>query len=77
MKKERLDKIKAIIQQDVLSAGDKFMELLHLDINKLLSDYFCFNTNPTIEIVKEGNRFKVCINIVAKEIKNFGFIVNT
>ena len=72
--KKELMRVQSILDNDRLSAGDNFIELLVTDIKKLLSDYFDFNELPEINFKKLGDRYKVEIGIYASRIKAFDYL---
>ena len=64
-------RVKKIIESDKLDAKDEFFNLLSIDLNGLLKEYFDFNGTPELTIVKAGGGYKVCISITADRLKNF------
>lgn len=70
-KKAELVRIKNLIENDRLNAGDNFYELVIGDIGKLLKDYFDLISVPAMEIVKEGDSLIVTITAKAVRIKSF------
>ncbi len=76
MKKEKreLMRVQSILENDRMTVGDNFIELVVADIGSLLMDYFDFAGAPRIEIEKFGDRYKVEISILASRIKNFNHI---
>lgn len=69
-------RVKKIIENDKLDARDEFFDLLTIDLDNLLKDYFDYDGLPLINIVKEGGGFKVGVSIKADRLKNFTSIPN-
>jgi len=63
-----------LIENDRISAGDNFIELLKADVDKLLKDYFDFSDSVNVNINKSGDNFKVDLSIMVKRIKAFEYI---
>ncbi len=72
--KKELVRVQSIIENDRLSVGGSFEELIGIDLIKLLSEYFDFRSSPTLKILKNGNKLNVEIALVADSIKAFGVI---
>ena len=71
MKKEMKELLRAqsVIENDRVNAGENFLELLRLDLGKLLKDYFDFLEPPTIKIAKSGDVFIVEFSIIKGNIE--------
>ena len=76
MNKNDLEKVENIINSDRLQKQDVFNELLILDINKVLGEYFELDIMPILSINKVGNRLNVSLNFTANNIKKFYNISN-
>ena len=63
-----------MIENDRISTGDDFLELIISDVASLLKDFFDFNDVPSINIVKYGDRYKVELSLLVSRIKNFSSI---
>ncbi len=76
MKKDKneLLRLQTLIENDRLSTGDSFVELIISDVEKLLKDYFDFRCIPEISLSKLGDKYKVNISVLATRIKNFNSI---
>lgn len=75
-KHTELERMKKVLEQDRVCAGDKFSELLNSDLTKLLSDYFEFRDKIVTEFYKNNDKIKVQITFQAERIKSFGFLPN-
>ena len=67
-------RVRRIIDGDKLDAKDEFFELLTIDLDNLLKDYFDYEGYPRVSIVKENGIFKTQISFNADRIKNFNSI---
>ena len=76
MNKNDLEKVENIINSDRLQKQDVFNELLILDINKVLGEYFELDIMPILSINKVGNRLNVSLNFTANNIKKFYNVSN-
>lgn len=76
-KKTELERMKRLLEQDRVTTGDTFKELLQTDLIKLLGDYFEFNNGITTEIYKNNDKISVQITFFADRIKSFGYAPNT
>ncbi len=72
--KKELVRVQSIIENDRLSTGDNFEELITIDLHKVLFEYFDYRGLPSIKILKSGNKLNIEINLVADSIKPFGII---
>jgi len=72
--KRELMRAQTLIENDRISAGDNFIELLKADVDKLLKDYFDFSDSVNVNINKSGDNFKVDLSIMVKRIKAFEYI---
>ena len=69
-------RVRRIIDGDKLDAKDEFFELLTIDLDSLLRDYFDYEGYPRVNIVKENGVFKTQITFTAERLKNFNSIPN-
>ena len=76
MKKDKneLMRLQTLIENDRLSTGDSFVELIVSDVEKLLKDYFDFRLAPEISLSKSGDKYKINISVLAIRIKNFNSV---
>ena len=76
MKKDKNEmmRLQTLIESDRMSAGDNFIELVTSDAEKLLKDYFDFRFAPEISLIKQGDKYKVCISVLATRLKNFSAV---
>ncbi len=75
-KKERneLTRLKNLVSHDKSYVGEDFEDLLIVDLQKLLKDYFDIKEGVKVEIVKSGDLYHVDFNFDAQCIKNFSYI---
>ncbi len=73
--KNQLLRMQTIIDNDRMSICNNFNDIILSDIKKLLSDYFDFTEAPFLEIIKDGDVYKINISLSAFRIKSFGKIV--
>ena len=76
MKKKRNEimRIENIINNDRMSVGDEFYDVLTLDLENLLRDYFDFNEPPVVEISKQNGSYCVKIGLIAGKLLHFSKI---
>ena len=76
MKKENNDvvRLQNLIENDRLKFGGSFEELLVVDLDKLLKEYFDYKVSPMVAITKTSNSYKINISINATRIKSFGIV---
>lgn len=76
MKKDKneLIRLQSLIENDRVNTGDDFIGLVISDAEKLLKDYFDFNTPVKLDIIKHGDKYKVQFYCLATRIKNFGIV---
>lgn len=76
MKKNKTEllRFQNIIEKDRTDVKDNFYELLTVDVNKLLKEYFDYKDLPYITIEKNGSLFAVKIKVDATCIRNFQHI---
>lgn len=72
--KNQLIRLQNMIENDRLTMGDNFIDLVVNDLDKLLRDYFDFRLPPELTIEKQGGSYFVSISINANRIKNFATI---
>ena len=72
--KNELLRLQTMIENDRISTGDDFIELIVSDATALLKDFFDFNDVPSLNIVKFGDRYKVELSVLVSRIKNFSSI---
>ena len=69
--KNEIIRLQSIIENDRITSGDSFNDLLVSDLNNLLREYFDFKNMPTLRIERNGVDFIVEINLNASRIKKF------
>ena len=76
MKKDKngLVRIQNILENDRMSAGDDFLDLVVSDLKILLNDYFEFRDLPTVKMEKSSDKYKVDFTIYATRIKSIDYI---
>ncbi len=72
--KNQLIRLQTLIENDRISTGENFSEMLINDVDKLLRDYFDFSLSPNLTMEKSGKGYLVNISINASRIKNFASI---
>ena len=76
MKKDKAElmRVQTMIENDRMSTGDSFLELLVVDLKKLLEDYFEFRDLPKVKMEKCGDRYRIEFSIFASRVKVFEYI---
>ncbi len=76
MKKEKKEilRLQNLIENDRLKLSGDFEEIIIMDIDRLLREYFDYKNYPTLTIIKKEGKFKVDINVCATRIKPFGVV---
>ncbi|MBE7061996.1 MAG: hypothetical protein E7382_05620 [Clostridiales bacterium] len=69
--KKELIRIQSLLESDRLCAGDNFLELLTVDLTKLLKEYFDFPDVPRINIEKKGSFYELNISLLSTRIRSF------
>ncbi len=74
MKKKNYEIMRAysLIENDRLSTGDDFFEMLKRDLNDLLKDYFEFNGGTSICVTKKEGKNELNINLRFDRLRSFG-----
>ena len=54
-RKNEIIRLQSIIENDRINTGDSFGNLVVLDLNNLLKEYFDFKDMPTLNIEKSGS----------------------
>ena len=67
-------RLQSVIENDRLSVGNGFNDLLINDLTKLLKDYFDFSNNIEVEITKSKGEYIVSFSLIASRIKTFNFL---
>lgn len=70
-RKNEIIRLQSIIENDRINTGDSFGNLVVLDLNNLLKEYFDFKDMPTLNIEKSGSDLLVQISLSCSRIKNF------
>lgn len=73
MKKRKNDisRLETIINNDRLGISEEFYQILSIDLENLLRDYFDFNKSPIIDISKQNGEYCVKIGFMATKLLNF------
>lgn len=75
--KNQLLRLQTMIENDRIITGDNFVQIVQLDLDKLLKDYFDYRDIPNLMIEKEGDEFLIKISFKALRIKKFANIPKT
>lgn len=70
-KKKEIIRIENILNGDMEKPCDNFKELLNVDLNNLLGEYFNLILSPSVNIIKKDGNYNVEINFIADTLKNF------
>ena len=70
-KNKEIIRIENILNGDMEKPCDNFIELLNVDLNNFLGEYFNLILFPNVNIIKIDGKFKVEISFIADTIKNF------
>ena len=73
MRKEKREllRLQSMIENDRISVGDNFLQLIESDINKLLRDYFDFSKSPELNLEVQNNNYLFTLSLNASRIKQF------
>lgn len=69
--KGEIVRLQRMIENDRIASGDNFINLVALDSEKLLKEYFDIKDKLNIKIEKMGDECSVFISFKANRIKNF------
>ena len=72
--KNALMRMETLINSDRMKNSDGFSDILTVDIDRVLKDYFEYKGKPQLEVAKTGNTFSVKITLTANGIRAFSFI---
>ena len=72
--KNQIVRLKSIIDNDRMEYNDEFLNLLNIDLEKLLKEYFSYNDKTEIRILKAGDRYKVEISFFATQLRPFAIL---
>lgn len=64
-------RVENLINNDRIKTNDGFLDLLIVDLNKVMSDYFDYKGYPAVEMEKAGGSFVVSVNLSVSGIKGF------
>ena len=70
-KKNNVIRVENLINGDRLKHSEEFSDLLTIDVNRLLRDYFDYRGAPAVEIMKNGGFFEVKIKLIAERLRAF------
>ena len=73
-RKKDLMRIQSLIENDRLSTGDNFEELIRSDIHKLLQDYFEYRGLPSVVLEKENGKLRFFVELTPSALKPFGIV---
>ena len=74
--KNEIVRLQSLIENDRISTGDNFINLILSDLTLLLRQYFDFKENVVLNIERSGAEYTVQINLTASRIKKFINIEN-
>ena len=74
--KKELVRVQTMLESDRLSTIDNFLELLTVDVTKLLKEFFDFKGDADVLIDKKGAVYEVGFKIIASRIKSFDCVPN-
>ena len=69
--KNQIVRLQRMIENDRMASGDNFINLVMLDAEKLLKEYFDIKSKLHLKIEKIGEEYSVLISFKANRIKNF------
>ena len=76
MKSEKnyLLRMEDVINNDRLKNSADFTELLSIDVNRVMREYFDYKEKPLLEVVKTGNAYCVKITLTATSVRTFSSV---
>ncbi len=72
--KPEITRLKNLVAHDRLNFGGDFESLFINDFKKLIFDYFELNDDISLNIIKDGDKFKVQLDFTANNVKSFSYI---
>ncbi len=75
-KKNELIRVQSVIERDRLNVGKDFKSLLIHDLEKVFKDYFDYKDDIDINLIKEGDKCMVSLNLYVSRIKNFNIVMD-
>lgn len=69
--KNQIVRLQRMIENDRITSGDNFINLVTCDTEKLLKEYFDIKDKLQLKIEKTGDEYNVLISFRANRIKNF------
>ncbi|MBE5738016.1 MAG: hypothetical protein E7348_06425 [Clostridiales bacterium] len=73
-KNNQLLRFQTMLENDRVVTTNNFVQLVCLDVEKVLKEYFDFRVSPQLILQKVGSEYEVKIALRAKRIKNFANI---
>ena len=70
-RKNQLERIENVINNDRLSCSEDFLKLLTIDLQKVFNEYFTTLSQPLLQFSKDKGNYIVNIQLVATGIKQF------
>lgn len=67
-------RVQSVLENDRLTTGKGFNELLTNDLNKLLKEYFDYSKDVDLIITKEQGGYKVEFSLFTTRIKAFNYL---
>lgn len=64
-------RVETLINNDRMRSNNDFCDLLTMDLNRVLSDYFDHKEYPVVGISKNGSSYSVTVTLNADGIKAF------
>ena len=72
--KKDIIRFQNVIEKDRIKNSESYKELIVCDIIKILKDYFEYNEEPELEIVKEKGKYLVKLILTATNLRPIGFL---
>ncbi len=72
--KKDIIRFQNVIEKDRIKNSESYKEIIVCDIIKILKDYFEYNEEPELEIVKEKGKYLVKFILTATNLRPIGFL---
>ena len=69
--KKELLRLQSMIENDRISVGDNFLQLIKTDMINLLRDYFDFSNPPQLSLQRQNNSYFFSLNLNVSRVKQF------
>ncbi len=63
-----------MINNDRMKNSVDFTELLTVDLNRVLKEYFEYGEDPIVEVYKSGNSYHLKLTLSARAVKAFSSV---